>query len=142
MDLYIALFQVYNQYTLGEIEISKSNIRGLLKKVVEQRLVKYFPYLENFYKILIFKIIDQGYHNKELYKDKQKLNDYICDYLKYLTFHGTYNKEQIYTFIENYEVEIIKETARVLCSLKTTDSQHQEPIILKNNESIKTEFSS
>jgi hemerythrin superfamily protein len=100
-----------------------------LKKVLDERLVKYFPYLEEFYKILIYKIIDRGYHNNELYKDKQKLNEYICDYLKYLRFHGTYNKEQLYSFIESYEIEVIKETGRILCSLK-------------NKEDIKTELSS
>ena len=61
MDLYIALLKIYSDYNLERIIKEKNNIRSLLKKILNEKLVIYFPQIEIFYRNLIFKILEKNY---------------------------------------------------------------------------------
>jgi hypothetical protein len=117
MDLYIALFQVYSDYTLEQITASKGIIRSLLQKVLNEKLVKYFPFIENFYFKLIFKIIGDFYRlNKKV--SNEKITTYISSYLETLGLHGVINEQKIYYYVNLFEESLINSSAKILCNLK------------------------
>jgi hypothetical protein len=128
MDLYIALFNVYSDYNLKQIYITKKNIRNLLYKILNEKIVKYLPYLEEFFKNLIFKMISHSYQYDTLFKNHKLLNDYICDYLKFLSFNGVISKDKISQYIIIYEEKILKETAIILSSFKQLEEQEENTI--------------
>jgi hypothetical protein len=126
MDLYIVLFQVYSDYNLEQIEYSKKNIRNLFEKILKEKMVKYFPYLENFLKILVFKIIDNFYNNRMF--EKYELNNYIVIYLQKLHFHGLFNRQNINVCINFYDEELLKQSAKILCSIKQREEEEENTI--------------